>query len=745
MTAMLGVSLPVSEIRAGEADLVLDQEGSQTQEAATEAIENEVTESTEQVAETETAEAIEQVQETETEKTTEAVGEEKESRTKKVEPVEEKQETEKTKTRKTEKEADTEDEVEALGVDATGTQLATGKTFTVDKVTYEVTGRGEVWLTDGSKCSGTYQIPSKVTYKKVKYTVTGIGQCALSYSSVKKLSIPACIKTIHQDAFVSMPSLETITVDDGNTEYVAEDGVLYTRDHLWLYTYPLAKKGDTFVMNNEVRYFAFSSMFSDTKYLKKLVLSQHLYQESPISITNSSIETIEVDKKNKKLVSKDGILYSKDGKTLLLYPNSKKDKIYFVPSSVEKIGNSSMEAFSGNKYLEELYIPAGVKTMEGKVAGCTSLRKVVFAKNARLSKIEYTAFHDCPKIERICYPASVKEFYKRGRQGEYFSNCTSLKALYAAKGAGLYTSTNYRDVWFTDCNPWLVLYGQGTGNEWSYLAANHGYSYMDVSTGYDQVLGVTFADLSYRMVTGQQKKIPASVYPENSTAKKLSYESSNTKVARVDQNGKVSAVGKGSCYITAKATDGSGEYARCKIEVTALEEAAVSVSNTSSGVQLKWKKTSDADEYCIYRKSGKEGWKKLTTIKSGSTLKYTDKTAKANKKYTYAVQSCRGSLKSVYGKKSVAIMYLKQPGSVKAAKDKKGIRITWKKCSGVSGYYVLQKSGNGKWKKIATVKGAGKSSYLDKKVKKGKKYTYTVQAYSRKYTSSYASGKTIKK
>lgn len=149
MTAMLGVSLPVSEIRAGEADLVLDQEGSQTQEAATEAIENEVTESTEQVAETETAEAIEQVQETETEKTTEAVGEEKESRTKKVEPVEEKQETEKTKTRKTEKEADTEDEVEALGVDATGTQLATGKTFTVDKVTYEVTGRGEVWLTDG--------------------------------------------------------------------------------------------------------------------------------------------------------------------------------------------------------------------------------------------------------------------------------------------------------------------------------------------------------------------------------------------------------------------------------------------------------------------------------------------------------------------------------------------------------------------------------------------------------------------
>ncbi len=235
MTAMLGVSLPAGEIRADEAELVLDQESSQTQEAATEAIENEVTESTEKVAETETAEpatedtelkaqeeaetetaeAIEEAQETETEKTTEAVGEEKKSRTKKAEPVEEKQETQ--KTRKTEKEADTEDEVEALGVDATGTQLATGKTFTVDKVTYEVTGRGEVWLTDGSKCSGTYQIPSKVTYKKVKYTVTGIGQCALSYSSVKKLSIPAGIKTIHQWAFISMPSLEKITVDARNT------------------------------------------------------------------------------------------------------------------------------------------------------------------------------------------------------------------------------------------------------------------------------------------------------------------------------------------------------------------------------------------------------------------------------------------------------------------------------------------------------------------------------------------------
>ena len=60
---------------------------------------------------------------------------------------------------------------------------------------------------------------------------------------------------------------------------------------------------------------------------------------------------------------------------------------------------------------------------------------------------------------------------------------------------------------------------------------------------------------------------------------------------------------------------------------------------------------------------------------------------------------------------------------------KKGVKITWKKTSGASGYYVYRKTGNGKWKKIATLKKSSITSYTDKKVTSGNKYTYTVKGY----------------
>jgi len=53
----------------------------------------------------------------------------------------------------------------------------------------------------------------------------------------------------------------------------------------------------------------------------------------------------------------------------------------------------------------------------------------------------------------------------------------------------------------------------------------------------------------------------------------LQWSSSNTKVAAVDQNGLVKAVGKGSAAITCKAMDGSGKSAKCTVTVQQLVES----------------------------------------------------------------------------------------------------------------------------------------------------------------------------
>ena len=75
---------------------------------------------------------------------------------------------------------------------------------------------------------------------------------------------------------------------------------------------------------------------------------------------------------------------------------------------------------------------------------------------------------------------------------------------------------------------------------------------------------------------------------------------------------------------------------------------------------------------------------------------------------------------------------LKAPKLSKVTRVDKKVKFTWKKSTGASGYYVYRKTGNGSWKKIKTIKGGSKTSYIDTKVKNGTTYYYTVKAYKGK-------------
>lgn len=91
-----------------------------------------------------------------------------------------------------------------------------------------------------------------------------------------------------------------------------------------------------------------------------------------------------------------------------------------------------------------------------------------------------------------------------------------------------------------------------------------------------------------------------------------------------------------------------------------------------------------------------------------------------------------------FGKaEAVQAAALKAPKLSKVTQVNKSVKVTWKKSKGATGYYVCRKVGNGSWKKIKTVKGASTTSYVDKKVKSGTTYYYTVKAYKGKKVSSY--------
>ena len=63
---------------------------------------------------------------------------------------------------------------------------------------------------------------------------------------------------------------------------------------------------------------------------------------------------------------------------------------------------------------------------------------------------------------------------------------------------------------------------------------------------------------------------------------------------------------------------------------------------TKNSVKLTWKKTTRADGYQIYHyNSTKKKWEKVTTIKKGTTVTYTNKKLKSKKTYQYKVRAYR--------------------------------------------------------------------------------------------------------
>ena len=142
-----------------------------------------------------------------------------------------------------------------------------------------------------------------------------------------------------------------------------------------------------------------------------------------------SLKSIKVSIFNKHFKSVDGILYSKDGKTLIRYPVGKEGESFAIPDGVETI---AYNAFYGNKNLKSVKISDSVKIIaEGAFRECTSLDNVVipdsvtsigdnaFSKceslksitlSQNLQSIGAQAFSDCITIESIVLPDSLKNF-----------------------------------------------------------------------------------------------------------------------------------------------------------------------------------------------------------------------------------------------------------------------------------------------------------------------------------------------
>lgn len=234
---------------------------------------------------------------------------------------------------------------------------------------------------------------------------------------------------------------------------------------------------------------------------------------------------------------------------------------------------------------------------------------------------------------------------------------------------------------------------------------------------------------------------------------------SYTQIAKVTDGKKVSYTDKdaksGTTYtyaVRAYKAGTRGAYTGKSLLYLASGKPS-SVSNSKDGVSVKWAKITGAKGYYVYRKaSGDKSYKKIATIKSGSTVSYMDKSVQKNngKAYTYTIRPYNGKVMGSYAGKS---LYRLTTPTLSSASNSasKSVKVSWKKGSSINGYQI-QYSTDSKFSKnnqTVLVESASTTSTTIKSLTKGSTYyvrirTYKTNSNGTKYYSGWTGSKSVK-
>ena len=180
--------------------------------------------------------------------------------------------------------------------------------------------------------------------------------------------------------------------------------------------------------------------------------------------------------------------------------------------------------------------------------------------------------------------------------------------------------------------------------------------------------------------------------------------------------------------VTATATPTQKPVQQIKLATPKLGKV---VSAGYNALKLNWSKVNGANGYRVYVKVNGQ-WKALGNTKSTT---YVHKKLETGKSYTYTVKAYKntksGTVWSSYDKKGITGKAALSAPSLRKAKrsSAKKATLSWKKVNGASGYVVYRKTNNGRWQIVKKITKGNITSFTDKRLSKGKKYTYTVRAY----------------
>ncbi len=380
---------------------------------------------------------------------------------------------------------------------------------------------------------------------------------------------------------------------------------------------------------------------------------------------------------NAKTVTKNKLVYEVSKKTATLVECKSNAKKIKVPSKVGKYKVTAIGewAFSGKTKLQSVELPKTItKIGEAAFNECTSLKKIVIP--SKVTKISASAFWYCTSLEKAVIPESVTKI------GKYaFEGCDKLTA-YVVKGS---------------------------------KAESYIKKQKHITLGYRYMTSLKLDEESVILQDGDTLKLKVTKKPAKLYNSKVTFSSSNEKVATVSSKGVITAKKKGKAVITCKAKDGSGKKATCTVTVKAKKakkavspapKAPAAVTGlkatavTDSSVSLSWSKVTDATGYKIYLY---DSAKKTYTYKWATSALKADITGlSAGKEYSFAVKAYTKNYYSSTDSTSYSavVKAVILPGTVSSitAKDEliypDRMTLSWGKVTGAAGYnlYIYDKT-----------------------------------------------------
>ena len=379
--------------------------------------------------------------------------------------------------------------------------------------------------------------------------------------------------------------------------------------------------------------------FCDCESLTQVSISKNVSKIGATAFAGcKKLEKIEVDENNVCYSSINGDLYDDWYQMeLMQYALGKPETEFTIPDGVERI---DMYAFAGSDNLVTVKVPKSVKEIEGNAfEECTNLTEITIPDT--VEEIDGFTFSGCNKLTKVVYGNGIKEieggsFYNCEGLTEFtipntvtkidnhaFYGCINMKKITIPKGvteigeyALGYYFAYYDDAVHYDKVEDFVIYGYlGTAGE--KYALDNGFKFVSIGDA-RKTPKITGIKSQYLASAGKSFNLNAKANT------KLSYTSSNKKVAVVYSSGRVAVKGVGSAVITIKEHESrlyKSAVAKVKVFCAPKDFSSKEVSKvkkTGTKAKLSWKKLAGATGYTVQYATNKT-FKKAKNVNVSKT------------------------------------------------------------------------------------------------------------------------------